>query len=135
MVSMTAESKHSRQSLRPSLSSTYAVFRGYKIKLRCQFRPQNVLTSTSCMFGDILGEKRIHLHSFTAATSWGSIVFVRRAILLNPKRMCPIFNKTSRICWNLSKKNYIRKEKAKEVKCKIQRKQHKYIWALTMEKG
>jgi hypothetical protein len=51
------------------------------------------------MFGDILEEKKTHLHSFTTATSRGSIVFVRRTILLNPKRMCPIFNKTSMICW------------------------------------
>lgn len=41
------------------------------------------------------------LHSFATATSGSTIVFMRGTIFLDPERVCPIFNKTSRICWNL----------------------------------
>jgi len=76
------------------------------------------------MFGDILEEKKTHLHSFTTATSRGSIVFVRRTILLNPKRMCPIFNKTSMICWYLFKEfTFGRKTKQQTISVRSGKKQ------------
>jgi hypothetical protein len=53
---------------------------------------------------------QIYLHSLTAATPRSTIMFMRRAVLLDPKRMSPIFNKTSRVCWNLSKDIYSEKQ-------------------------
>jgi len=46
------------------------------------------------------------LHSFTTATPRSSITLMWRTILLHPKGMCPILNKTSWICRNLEELNY-----------------------------
>lgn len=109
LVSMIAESRHSRQSFRPSLRAIYRVSRGC-IKWNMHHGKSNFLQKKKKnVILLVVAWKMTDLHSLTAAAPRSAIMFMRRAVFLNPKWMCPIFNKTSMVCWNLSKDIYFKR--------------------------
>ena len=96
------KSRHSRHSFRPSSSTKYFVSLCSNLQISRRVLKYNIIQGWNlnrCIVSTT------YLYSFTATTLWSRIIFVRRAVLLHPERMCSILNKPSRICGNLIYRN------------------------------